>query len=781
MGLKDLFFETSPDRLIVKARRLAEKGKREQAQRLLEEALQRLGEEPRLRFEQATLFLMAGDGKRAGESLRALLKADAGETQRAREFIEWARDQFPDISPLRESLAESFIIRRKFSDALECIESIDKEALESLLDARLANLNRFLETGAAVPRSAGPILYFGALGYTVLGDWERAVDSYRKILSSSPAEWDHIEQRLRDLISRHSRSIPLRLAFADILENQGRPEDALKEYLIALQVDPRCVGPVEQFIESMLKSSPDDPELLWAKVQVLARTQRYEEVIDACDGLVDLGEHLSDIERMLGDFAANGKETPRSQLLLARVCVKLGKGPHAVSNVISALEDNPTDRGIEVLEQVIRAFPDQTRPYQILADHFLRKGNVKQCLQAYRSMHAADPSTGQMITERLQMILSSDPDNAEVLRLLEELCTQGSDPRGAVPFLRERLRQDPAMAGEIRDRFRALSLAVPDDPAVRLGMAEASYLAGDAVGAWSLIEPLVKTSRSADGALLHLFVLCAGFSPEMFAKAKEFVASRGPDLAARPEMVFAMAEAAAVAGRIRDALDNYQKVMADSPEAASICHAAMESLGTTALADEKNLAAVAEALLMAGQCDKANKLLRTTVSLSGPSVTGLIGRLEEARRTDSTDLATAEALVWVYLASGQLARARRTAHETLAGHRGPESSWLAVAYGDASALCGEPGKAIRAYATAAKRAPEIGTDVMARLEKLLQRDPGLAAAHLVLGRLLMAQGRTDEGLKALRKATSLQPDLASAALQEIEGAAARQPAEASVN
>ncbi len=394
--IKDLFGESSPDRVILRARKVASKGRPDQAIAVLKDGVARLGEDPELRTEMATMCLASGRVREAADALRALLKASANHTGRVEEYIGWARTQYADIQPLYEALAEGHAARRNIPAAVDCFEHLDRKELEASLAARLSNLNRFLEKGTAVPRSAVGTLYLAAAGYEALGDWQKAVDSYRKIISALPSEIGLVDERLKSLVGRNYKLTPLRLIHAETLEEIGRKDEALEEFLKALEVDPRCAVEVAAALDRFLEASPEDPALLWAKVKVHLAAGALDEALELCGRLIDEGQQLAGIEKLLEDLAASGKESVDTQLMLARVSVAQGKAQRAVTAVAAALGNDAGQRGIEALERIVEAFPEEARPYQILAEHHLKAGHVDRSIEILRPAPSRGPGGGAL-------------------------------------------------------------------------------------------------------------------------------------------------------------------------------------------------------------------------------------------------------------------------------------------------------------------------------------------------------------------------------------------------
>src|SRR5262245_34327473 len=266
--LTNLFSEESVERILARAQKLSAKGRNDQAAQVIKEAIGRLGDDPDLRLELASLSLGAGRPKEAAESLRALLTARPSQVPRVEEFVGLRRGQQADVEALFEPLAEGHAARRNYNAALDWLEKINRKTLENLVEARLANLNRFLEKGSAVPKSAVATLYVASLQYEAIGDWQKALNAYRKILVAAPNEFAAVDERLRNLVGRMYKNVHLRLQFADLLQSLGHQDRALQEYLTALEVDARSAPQVTAYLQSRLESAPGDPDLLWSCVKV---------------------------------------------------------------------------------------------------------------------------------------------------------------------------------------------------------------------------------------------------------------------------------------------------------------------------------------------------------------------------------------------------------------------------------------------------------------------------------------------------------------------------------
>ena len=780
MDLKGLFVDSSPERVVQRAQRLALKGRADQAIAVIEEAIKRLGESADLRIEQATQLLTLGKVRPAADALRSLMKSNAGATDRVVEFIGWARTRGGDIDPLHEVLAEGFIARRRFQDAQRCFESVDRSALRGVLETRLANLNRFLESGAPVPKSAIQTLWFGALGYEVVEDWHRAFDSYRKVLASNPADLGAVEERLRGLITRNFKAVALRLAFAEILLTAGQKARALQEYMGAVEVDKRCSAQVRRVVETMLQTAPDDDNLLWAKARVCVNAGALDDAFAACDRLIERKAHIPEIESLLSELSSAGGDSVATRLMEARVAVTTGKAARATSAIVAAFDEDPGPRGLEILNEVIAAFPNDARPRLIQAEHLFKGGKLSESIEAWRAVKSLDAAMATQVASRLQSILLADPDNAQVLQLLEEVCTESGDAAAAVPFLRKRMREHPESAGAVLEQIRQLSMAAPEDPALWLAMTEAQLTAGDTAGAWNRLAMLLERGV-VDRQTMHLFVLIAGSSAALFHQASTFVSSMGPQLSEIPEVVFALGESAGRAGLLREAIDRFRAAATACPPAASNCMKAIRDLGHGSAKNDDDRAALAEALVEAREMEGVNEVLVKLERLTPGAAARLIARLDAALVTDPSDLRLSEALARVCLVTGQVGRALEVSRTAAAGRNDVASARLTMTYGDAAARSGDLREGIRAYAAAVKRDTQLAGEAIERLKRLLTIDMGLETAHLALGRMLIAQGNVAKGISSLMTSASIKPQLAPVVLKDLEATARKFPGDSAID
>lgn len=790
--LKTLFTDNKPDRAILRARKLAAKGRSDQALQVMKDARERLGDMPELMLETATLQVSAGRSKEAGDTLKDLLKSDPAQSGPVEELMGWARSQSADLDPIHESIAEAHIAKRNMGSAVELLERMDGATLQKSIEGRLSNLNRFLERGTAVPKSALPTLYFAALGSEVLNDWKRCFDTYRKVLAASPAEFGCVDERMKGLIARNYSQVSLRLDYAELLDGLGHRDRARQACMAALEADARCAKQVGETLEAWLESSPEDHSLMWDLVRARRAGGNIEAALEISGSLVDRKSHLSEVESLLTEVAAGGTESVAIDLLMGKVCLAEGKVARAVNAFFAALSKDAGEQGIRALEAVLAGHPEETRAYYILADHYLSQKRIDRCLETYRALLEVDPSSSATVASRLQSVLLAEPDNVEAQEMIEQASLAAGAPESSVPFLRRRLRRGPLEARDVMERLKPMLERSPEDESVKLTAAEASIATGDPEGAWTYLKEIIDPSKPADPMLLRLIVLCAGASRGSFLAVSEFI-GRLPKWKDQPEVAFALAESAGRAGQVVEAVEGFRAMAQTIPATAAVCQAAIRGMwkmlkeartpgAPRNISDRGEICAVlADALLEAGDYTSVIETLRAAVSLPAPVSVRLVTRFTEALRRQPKNPELRAALAEVYLASGRVDHAREIARAGLAGKPEAANPQLMMTYGDALARSGKLEEATRAYATAGQRDEQTAKDAIARLERVIGLDLSRETAHLALGSLLIRVGRVKDGVAELLSSWSIRADLGPTILSLLEHASRRNPGEPSVD
>lgn len=780
--IRSLWTETSPEKAIARAHKYLEKGRHDAAAGVLRDAIEASGEESSMRMELSRILISMNQVREAAGGLKSFLKAHPGEIHQVQDLLAWCRANHHEAGGINEILAEHHVSRRDLRPAFDALESLGKESLQSLLDARLAHLKRFLEKKPeTVPRSALPLVYLTALIHEALGEDPRAVDVYHRIVRAHPREIAAIDERLKGITARHFKSASLRGALAGIYITAGKKDRAVEEYVSMAEMDPRTAPRAAEALRDLSLGEDAPAGALMGLVNVLRTGGEMDGLLEACRDLLDRDGPAEDLLGLLEGILADGKGDPRLHLLIGEAAGKLGKISKAVASYGSAVETGDEAvrrRAREAMERLLEENPSEAGVATALADQAIREGRIDAAV-GYLGRLTINERTASGTASRLQAILITQPDHEGACDLLEKVAPQMDDPQMAALFLRRRLREGPEKAREALESLAPLMERAPHDPMIRIAAVEARAAAGDMKGAWKELQPLLDGTTGPDPALFHLMVHIGGSSEDLCREISHSFSSMAPALAGTPEGRFCLGEMAARVGDTEAAIEAFRAAAAFSPGATAEVVAAARDLCGDALTGQA-AASLAEMFLDVRDFSGASALL-TTLDGLGAEAAPLLDKIEKAYRQDPENADLRLALASALAAAGRTGRARKLIDEGIqkAGASAPGALHLAA--GDAWIRDGNLAEAVRCYSRSMAQDKSLAADAVGRLDRVLAMDVGHAGAHLARGRGLLLDENPREGVNSLLTAWSIKPALGAAILKDLAYAARAFPLEPSVD
>jgi tetratricopeptide (TPR) repeat protein len=780
--LRSLWVETSPEKAIARAQRYIEKGRHDAAAGVLRAALEAGGEDASVRMELSRILIAMNDSREAASGLKTFLKAQPGEAHQIQELLAWARANHHEAQVLNEVLAEHHVGRREFRRAFEALENLDKENLKTLLDARLANLKRFLEKKPdSVPRSALPLVYLTALIHEAQGEDPKAIEVYHRLISAHPGELSSIDERLRGITARHYRSASLRAALAGIYETADVPDRAVDEYVGMAENDPRLAPQAAESLKRLVEKVADPSGALMGLVNVLRMAGKPEDLFEAAGDLLQRDGPAQELLELLEGMVAAGKQDPRLHFLVGEAARRAGKLARAVAALGSAAgSDSPEiqERAREALEGILTEHPEETRAAEALADHAIRGGRPDDAV-TYLSRLPVTPATAATVSARLQAVLLSHPGHDGAADLLEKIAPALDDPQLAALFLRRRLRENPQGARIVQEKLVGLLAQFPQDPGIRMAAVESKAACDEMEEAWQELQPLLDGTTGPDPALFHLMVHIGGSSKDLCREISERFSSMSPALAGTPEGQFCLGEMAARCGDTQAAVDSFRSAAAFSPAAAAAAVGAARELCGEGLTGQA-AASLAELLVDTGDFGGASSLLSTLEGL-GPYAGSVLAKIEKAHKKDPENSELRLALAGALAAAGRTGHARKLIDEGIQRGGASAPGALHLAAGDAWLRDGNLGEAVRSYTRAMAQDKTLAGEAVLRLDKVLNMDVGHAGAHLARGRGFLLDGNPREGVNALLTAWSIRPAVGGAIIKDLAFAARAFPLEPSVD
>jgi putative PEP-CTERM system TPR-repeat lipoprotein len=653
--------------------------------------------------------VVAGRNKWMPRFKRALTRLELGKIEAAEVDIEAVADEFPDFPGLL--FARGGLLLRRGE-----------------LDDGLASLQAYLGYDPGNVRA----MHLVAVGEMERGNLDVAEDLLRKSLGEMPdavqtnrllaevlvrkRDFSAAEALLREaLLARPDRPELLSM-LAAVLVRQGRPQEALKPALRAVELAPHVaayrVGAAEH-----LRRTGDHDEAL-AQLEEVIRLDPLHRTAPLMRIKVLLEQQEAKPALELAEALARARRTDPyvlNALGLARLAN--GDAAGARASFHSALDADP-------------AFPDAALN---LAKLGLREDDT------------------QGVRQLLEQVLVAAPGHVEAILALSELDAFGGDVRGqqrrlreAVDAFPEELRLRLALARSylgngMPEQARLLAQAAPEqmrrEPELLLAQGQAQAATGDLDSAEATFKELLR--KAPDSATPH-YLLAAVHAKQGNAPAMTSALVTGASLAPDSPL-------------LRAVLEQSRTLYTDPAKRLAL----FDRLLAVTDADPRLLAAKADLLVELGQFGRAQRLMRA-----------LLGRYPD-------DAGVMRKLVGVQRAGNAGAAAEGVLREWLAGH--PEDAVASVMLAQVQAELGQEEAALALLEGLMAADPAFQSDplilnnvawllrereperALGLAERALRSDPSSAAVKDTLGILLVRAGEIDRGAELLRQAHSDEP------------------------
>ncbi|HYE74978.1 MAG TPA: tetratricopeptide repeat protein, partial [Blastocatellia bacterium] len=254
---------------------------------------------------------------------------------------------------------------------------------------------------------------------------EQGFNVYQEIIRRNPDNVD-VRNRLAEAYLRHEyrdRAYDVFLDAANVLKDQGRFEEALKSYLRALTAKPEGRGalvaavniylqrgetqPAESLIKYLLRTRPEDPELLTLlghvqQMEVALSEARHaisnatEEDTKALQYQVDL---VSACDRAyltfmtaVAELQRQGKEREALNACLKALKLKPGDKPALFIAVNLYLKLDDTQSAIVMLRHSLRAHPDNVELLLLLGSVYQQAHDISAAEQVMARAIALQPT-----------------------------------------------------------------------------------------------------------------------------------------------------------------------------------------------------------------------------------------------------------------------------------------------------------------------------------------------------------------------------------------------------
>ncbi|MHB1077343.1 XrtA/PEP-CTERM system TPR-repeat protein PrsT [Thiobacillus sp.] len=673
----------------------------------------------------------------------------------------------------------------------------------------------------------------------LLGDLYRAIQrpddalaAYDHALAIKAQDFDAIAYKAMTLLSVNR----VKEAEAEIKRlNSLRPQAGLAKYLKAyLYYQEKKNNEAINLLQEVLKDNPDNPQanLLYGTInyalkndeialssfnRVLSTTELPEARLLLAATQLRMGAN-ADVIKTLEPLLAQ-RNSAKAYLLAGQAALNQGESERGMAYLNQASTLAPKDtvirstlaqnqllsgdqQGIQGLESVITANPDDSQAYLLLATSQVGKADFKGALATLQKMTTAQPTNAlpSVLMGRIYL-MQRNPDAAR--KAFEHSLTLDASFLPAASALAS-LDIEEKKPAQAKERFKAILSKSPDNLGALMGQARIGLAVGDKKEFVSYLEKAIQSHPDAlePVSLLTQYYMSQMRQPELALEVAQKAARANNG---NPAFLDNLGQAQLGAGHKKDAIDTYTNVTNRAPTSAIAWYhlawaqrvagdmnAALKSLQKSVrLAPNYLDARIALAGLYAilGQQDNALQETRTIQTLNPQSPTGYNLEAELAARFKKPEASlralarahqtapsssTAATYHFALIRAGKAAQAEQVAQQWLKQH--PDDSVFRMYLAGTYLQKQQTVQAVAEYRQIVKTSPNhvmALNNLAAVLEE--QNDPsafayaqrayGLQPANPVVmdtyGWSLLQQGKIQEATPLLKQAAQAMPETPS--------------------
>ena len=637
--------------------------------------------------------------------------------------------------------------------------------LQRLSDAR-KDLD-FLQTAAPdEPRAS----YLRALLAAQQGDGQAvaaALGEVTHIIDGLPPSWLARREQLlmTGALAHHGLGNPQKAReYLDLILSRNDRNLGAKKLLAAIHIDTRDYSRALPLLESLLKSMPDDPQVMFMLGSVHMAQRRYVQATDLLEkaaartgapqmnralafSQIGLGRNESGLSSLEKAFSANPADM-RSGMALSQLYIRQGK----------------TQKALQIAETMIRRDPGNLSALNFLGSLKVVNGDRSGARSAFLQVLEKDPEFRPAILglvrldsgerrfddarKRLDVLLGRQHDDHEALYeygLLERRAGRMAEALKRMQKAADVQRRDvrPALALidfhlSLRESAQALEVAktwssrVPDDLSMQMALGRTFLAVGDAGSARSVFSGatrLAEFDAPAQVTLARLQMQAGHLDGAAYCVQKALQGQ--PD---DPAALMLMVEIEARRNDPAKADAALRTLAAKHPDRVETAQAR----GYLALSRGQHATAIASfRAALARQETTANALVLVNAYLASGDAGKAAGFLDGWLKTRPNDAAARKALAESQFRAGQLQGARQNYAKVLVLE--PDDAVMLNNYANLLQQLNDPA------------AQEIA-------ERALTLAPYNPFHADTLGWILVRKGRIEAGLRYLREARLRSPD-----------------------
>lgn len=305
-----------------------------------------------------------------------------------------------DIKQIRENLADLYISRNKYSEAVEQLEEVERSspALDvkwklGLLYLELENYEKaereFKFILSLEPSNTRALLYHAYALYN-LGEEEKAIEEFSKIPETDPLYPNaQVQIALINLLMKNRQR-----AF-EILENLRKKNRTIPEVYHLLGSGYREENRIEDAL-NVLKEGyslyPENKDIVFLYCATLDDNGRVEESIKVIEKFIQTHQNDADALNFLGyTLLDHDIDINRAEELIKKAYELNPSAPHIIDSMgwLYFKKDN-LKKALELIDKALQANPEDGIVWEHKGDILIKMGKVEEALKSYEEALSKD-------------------------------------------------------------------------------------------------------------------------------------------------------------------------------------------------------------------------------------------------------------------------------------------------------------------------------------------------------------------------------------------------------
>ena len=751
---------SSSEKIIEKSKKFLEKGKRDKALQVLEDALRKDPRNYQFLLVLGELHCAFEEAPAAQREWRKAFKAHPDKAQEILDALTHPPGKVneQDFGELR---LEILVYLRELEAASEWIYRLEADFLTPFLDRtvnRIAELKR-LSRSDRDRALFNELTYIAALILECRGEREESFRQYAAILECRMEERDHVLPRLESL-AREMKGDADPFLYLGAFFRDRDPEKSTLYYSNALDADPRAASVVIDDIGDPPGGILDD----WILGRAYLIQGAWSEAAKHFQE-IQVPSLVSRIVVLLKEVDGSRLGTEPVLLLLGDLLVATASHSEA-AKTYAALTDR-VDAAVlrSRFNRIFKLDPDNPEAAEAFVQVCLDESDLAGSIFRMRQILASDPTQSAGLFQRVFPLIQERFEDSELCLFLAELSLDDREVAHPVVLIRRFIQLSPESADRTMPLLSKLVSAFPAHPLVRIALGEMHVATGEDRDAVNTFQIALALAPDTYWDVIHPLSMIAQRSPGLRGEIEVILSELEGRGISDPALDFVWAEAALASGDYEIGVERLLRALSQAPEQRSVVESCLNHWVKSHPHETALVLGLAQLHVESGREDAAAECLNQSLRdnpAEGEQVAAAYRKMLEGR---PGSLALYEGMLKAYLRGGFYDLVLEEGKRLERQFQAPEIAAIHEIMGDARREMGRFTGAVTLYYQAFKEDAGRGESIGGKLENIRRLHPALPNVALALGVILPAVGRVGDGVEALMTLARELPDHRDAVLK----------------